>query len=222
MKPRLLDLFCGAGGCSVGYSRAGFDVVGVDKHPMKNYPFEFIQADALDVLADVEFCRRFDAIHASPPCQHYSNATLMTGKHEDHPDLVPTVRAMLEAIGVPYVIENVPGAPMRDYLELCGCMFNLRVIRKRLFECKPSIWFPPYACKCGSKSGAGSSYGQYQSFETHRTITVAGRGWRIRDGKEAMQINWMTGKELAQAIPPAYTQYIGTQLLHHIQTTQPQ
>ena len=204
----------------MGYSRAGYDVTGVDKRFSKNYPFEFIQADALDVLADVEFCRSFDVIHASPPCQHYSNATLMTGKHSDHPDLVPTVRAMLEAIGVPYVIENVPGAPMRDYLELCGCMFpGLRVIRKRLFECKPAIWFPPYACKCGSKTGAGSSYGQYQTFETHRTITVAGRGWRIRDGKIAMGIDWMTGKELAQSIPPHYTEFIGRTMIQLTTTT---
>ena len=111
---RLLDLYCGDGGCSVGYQRAGYDVTGVDKYPMKNYPFKFIQADALEILDDLDFCRSFDLIHASPECQEYSvTKSLKTGTYGND---IEVVRGKLQRIGVPYVIENVPGAPLKNYV----------------------------------------------------------------------------------------------------------
>lgn len=134
-RPRLLDLFCGGGGCSVGYHRAGFDVVGVDNRPMPRYPYEFVQADALDVLADTEFLAGFDVIHASPPCQAYSNSTIgLRATGREYPDLVATTRGLLQANGHPWVIENVPGAPIRPNYKLCGCQFGLDLRRERWFE----------------------------------------------------------------------------------------
>jgi hypothetical protein len=129
-RVRLLDLFSGAGGAAVGYARAGFEVVGVDIEPQPNYPFEFHQADAL------EFCREhgheFDAIHASPPCQAYTPLRAVHGK--DYPDMLAATREALEATGLPWVIENVPGAPINSGIFLCGTMFDLRVYRHRWFE----------------------------------------------------------------------------------------
>jgi DNA (cytosine-5)-methyltransferase 1 len=141
---RLLDLFCGAGGAGMGYHRAGFEVVGVDIKPQPRYPFEFHRADALEYLN--QHWREFDIIHASPPCQFYSRATKMNGTKHNHPDLLqPTIDA-LDATGKPYIVENVPGAPMKNYLMLCGTMFGLRVFRHRLFVTSPQIMFSPFSC----------------------------------------------------------------------------
>src|SRR5690348_16558972 len=130
-KPRLLDLFCGAGGCSMGYHRAGFEVVGVDIKPQKNYPFEFHQADALEFLKI--HGHEFDAIHASPPCQRYSVGRHIHQSGGNHPDLVHPTRSLLEATGKPWVIENVMGSPVAG-VTLCDLMFGLKVLRHRLFE----------------------------------------------------------------------------------------
>src|SRR5690348_3701176 len=133
-RPRLLDLFCGAGGCAAGYQDAGFYVVGVDKEPQPNYCGDvFIQTDALEILAEWHF-DAFDAIHASPPCQRYSLAQNASKNADAHPDLVEPVREALQATGLPYVIENVPGAPLLDPITLCGKSFGLNVKRHRLFE----------------------------------------------------------------------------------------
>ena len=152
-KPRLLDLFCGAGGCSVGYSRAGFDVVGVDNRPMPRYPFTFVQGDALEYLA--AHGGEFDAIHASPPCQRYSVLAAMHPDRE-YPDLLQPARELLEASGKPWVIENVETAPMEREANLfgfgvllCGSMFGLGVPRgylrrHRCFE--TSFPVPQPAC----------------------------------------------------------------------------
>lgn len=140
-KPRLLDLFCGAGGAAMGYHRAGFEVVGVDLKPQKHYPFEFHQADALEFLA--EHGREFDVIHASPPCQAHTSLKNLHDK--DYPELIEPTRRLLEKTGLPYIIENVVGAPLRNPILLCGSSFGLRVRRHRLFE---SNWFliaPPVA-----------------------------------------------------------------------------
>lgn len=132
-RPLLLDLFSGAGGAAVGYHRAGFDVVGVDIEPQPDYPFRFYRHDALQFLA--EHARLFDAVHASPPCQHYCRTNRgNSGNHLAYPDLVADIRRALERTALPYVIENVPGAPLHDPVTLCGEMFGLRVIRHRLFE----------------------------------------------------------------------------------------
>lgn len=213
MKPRLLDLFCCAGGAAMGYHRAGFEVVGVDIKPQPRYPFEFHQADALEYVK--EHGHEFDAIHASPPCQRYS-VTYSLPNVGEYPDLVAPVRELLLATGKPYVIENVEGAPLDNPLVLCGSMFGLKVIRHRLFECRPPIWFPPASCRC--KGMYTASHRGFSSFSNGATaITVAGNNYRLVEGLEAMGIDWMNKSELSEAIPPAYTEYIGKQLLNVLQ-----
>ena len=205
---RILDLFCKAGGCSVGYHRAGFEVEGVDIEPQPNYPFQFHQMDALEFL-DTQDLSRFDAIHASPPCQAHSWAAkrwINSGLRE-YPDLIEPVRERLERLGKPYVMENVVGATLQNTLVLCGTMFDLKVIRHRLFESNVFLWAPGICNHKGSVSD-----GDY--------VTVAGHGGdgiaRFDVWCEAMGIDWMTKQELTQAIPPAYTEWIGRQLIEHI------
>lgn len=309
MRFRLLDLFCGAGGCSVGYHRAGFEVVGVDHHKMPRYPYEFHQSDALEFLA--AHGREFDAVHASPPCQKYCALRHLAKK--DHPDLIPQTRALLRETGLPYVIENVPGAPLLSPVMLCGTMFGLRtdcgaeLRRHRLFE---TNWPLMRGLKCrhyvAATSGVIGVYGDHprpgnefterakeKRFSCTEIVhghsggnsrrdgydpTIAGHtpedrkgrvigvyGDRPKDGSErtlrqtekrticvngtgltsegrsvititgstpqqnivrniarktfpvsaarvAMGIDWMTMKELSQAIPPAYCEFIGRQL----------
>jgi DNA (cytosine-5)-methyltransferase 1 len=189
----------------MGYHRAGFEVVGVDINPQPRYPFEFYEADALDFPLD-----GFDAIHASPPCQAYSVASRYTGKI--YPDLVAATRVRLEASGLPWVIENVPDAPLRADLILCGCMFGLtRLRRKRLFETSWRAYVLHRPCQ-----------------HTERAVTVVGTGTPTRtrdafggcptiaDWRAVMGIDWMTRAELSQAIPPAYTSFVGEQLLAHL------
>lgn len=210
-RPRLLDLFCGAGGAAVGYHRAGFDVVGVDIAPQPRYPFEFVQGDAFETLrCMIRGDWQFDAIHASPVCKLWSAATPAWAR-QNHPDQLTPCRALLQQLAVPWVIENVPGAPMRADYNLCGCMFGLPKLRRErwfetswhAFELRPPCHHP------------------------ERAVTVAGHGipsgsWYLNrvDGYEysrlaraAMGIGWMTRDELAQAIPPAYTEHIGRQLI---------
>ena len=203
MRPRLLDLFCGAGGASMGYYRAGFEVTGVDLAAQPRYPFEFHQADALAFLE--EHGREFDAIHASPPCQAYSQSTLSqrnSGKR--YPDLLGPTRDLLVATGKPWVIENVPRAPMRPDLILCGCAFGLKLRRVRWFETswedftlrKPC--HHPYPVVSVVGNGTPSWVRQKLGFNPS-----------ISHYRKAMGIDWMTRDELSQAIPPAYTQCLG-------------
>jgi DNA (cytosine-5)-methyltransferase 1 len=209
---RLLDLFCGAGGAGMGYHRAGFDVVGVDNAPQPRYPFEFIQADALEYVR--AHGREFDVIHASPPCQAYSAARAIRGR--EHPDLVAATRVALLEVNRPFVIENVPGAPLINPLLLCGTMFGLRVIRHRLFEVWPEpVWFPPTpCCHNGKATGARNVAGVTKGFATgHSYITVVGNSYLIADARAAMDIGWMVRRELSQAIPPAYTEWLGRRIL---------
>ena len=204
-RPRLLDLFCGAGGAAMGYHRAGFEVVGVDIKPQPHYPFEFHQADALTYPLD-----GFDVIHASPPCQRYSVATVFhPGRQAQHPDLVGPVRERLIVAGVPWVIENVMGAPLRNPVMLCGTMFEgLRVYRHRNFEAHPPIYWPP---PLGPHTHRAAEPGRH--VPDHGWMTVAGHFSDVRAASEAMVIDWMSRDELRQAIPPAYTEWIGRQLL---------
>ena len=194
----------------MGYHRAGFDVIGVDIKPQPRYPFEFHCADALEFVA--KYGCDFDLIHASPPCQLYSvTASLSNG---NHPDLIAPVRKALQSTGKPYVIENVPGAPLINPLLLCGSMFpELRVIRHRLFETSPIIWWPPQQHTCRMLY-TNSGHGQHSAFSNGATaICVVGCDFKVADARIAMDIDWMTGKELTQAIPPAYTKYIGEYLI---------
>lgn len=218
MKPKLLDLFCKAGGCSVGYARAGFEVVGVDIEHQPNYPFEFHQMDAIEFLKTQDLSE-FDVIHASPPCQKYSVIKHLgkarNGSYENHVDLIETVRELLIKFGRPYVIENVVGAPLLNPIVLCGSSFNLKVYRHRIFECNIMLFQPIHKKHQDKTPNAGNG------ISPKGFISVCGTGGvRGMDSKEileywryAMDIDWMNRKELAQAIPPAYTEYIGKQLM---------
>ena len=204
---RLLDLFCGAGGAAMGYFRAGFDdITGVDIRPMPRYPFKFIQGDALEYLA--EHGREYDFIHASPPCQHYTLAQNAAKNANAHPDLIDPVRELLQKSGRPYVIENVVHAPLRDPYELCGLSFGLKVRRHRLFETTFFMLIPPCQCK-------NQDYFVIFGHEVRerRHGLAAGRKNKIAQGRAAMGIDWMTRGELSEAIPPAYTEFIGRQYL---------
>lgn len=222
MRPRLLDLFCGAGGASVGYHRAGFDVVGVDLWPQPNYPYEFVQAEALEWLdtqvEDVRdgfwFSIPFDAIHASPPCQAFTvYGNNRAHVRQDHPDLVAATRELLEATGLPYVIENVPGAPLHDPIRLCGTSFGIPVRRHRLFESNVALMAPP----CAHGQFTERNYPGSSNRPNGRTVCNVGE-WRVPLDRqqEAMGIDWMTLPELSQAIPPVFTEHLGLQLLDHL------
>lgn len=199
-KKIMLDLFCGAGGAGMGYSMAGFDVVGVDLEPMRDYPFEFHQGDALEYLID--HYQEYDAIHASPPCQSYSAMQHIWKNREEHPDLIAPTRTALLSTGKPFVIENVVGSPLRQDLLLCGTMFGLRIIRHRIFESNVLLVAPNAKCD-------------------HSDVYDPWHGKRdARIFREAMGVDWMRdaggGKRkgtLKEAIPPAYTQFIGKILL---------
>jgi hypothetical protein len=226
-RPRLLDLYCGAGGAAVGYHRAGFDVVGVDIEYQPSYPFEFHLADALDVLESIrdgghwfwELGGDPAAIHASPPCQAYGAATnrLVT---RDAPRLIEPTRKLIHSIGsIPYVIENVVGAPLRNPIILCGSQFGLAVRRHRLFELDPfyalvsPCWHPvdPVYPTHARKDKA-----QLSPF-VHIYGTGGGAGKDLDLWKNAMGVPWMATKaEVAEAIPPAYTEFVGERLLEHL------
>ena len=209
----LLDLFCCAGGAATGYHEAGFDVVGVDISPQPNYPFAFIQADALTL--DPAWIASFDAIHASPPCQAYSDLAARNGNADAWPKLVEPVRDMLSATGKPYVIENVEGAPLQDYVVLCGTMFpGLRVLRHRLFEANFLIYPPRHGKhpKVHTHDRRKSHYGKTD--ERYDFVTVTGGGnCSIQAARDAMGIDWMIKQELNESIPPAYTRFVGGVLL---------
>lgn len=203
-RPRCLDLFCKAGGASAGYAQAGFDVTGVDIEPQPRYPFSFVQGDALEYVA--AHGHEYDLIAASPPCQAHTSLRGRWGR--DYPDLISATRAALIATGRPYVIENVAGAPLLNPIMLCGSMFDLRVIRHRLFETNPAIWFPPGGCT--HPKGAVGRRGHLGDREW---MTVTGHFSDVAKAGRAMGIDWMTQRELAQAIPPAYTNWLGTQMM---------
>ncbi len=208
MRPRLLDLFCGAGGAARGYRQAGFYVVGIDIKPQPRYAGdEFYQADALEYVAAHGI--EFDVIHASPPCQRYSNLT-PPAYRANHPDLIGATRKMLRATGKPFVIENVQNARvlLENPVMLCGSMFGLKVWRHRYFELWPRPFILTYSCN-------------------HSFVPVCVSGSPRRGGdrtepstqarREAMETPWMNRLEMDEAIPPAYTHYIGAQLLRALE-----
>ncbi len=205
--PRILDLFCGAGGATKGYQRAGFEVYGVDAFHQPNYcGDEFVISDAMWALGNVDFLNTFDAVHASPPCQGYSNMShCRPGLAAKYPLLIEPVRLELQRWGGRYIIENVPGAPLHDPTVLCGTMFGLRLYRHRLFETN----FPTVAPKHPEHTVPASKAGHWKP---GTIMSVAGHVAPIKEAREAMGIDWMTRDELGEAIPPAYTEHIGNQL----------
>lgn len=241
MKPRLLDLFCCAGGASTGYHRAGFEVVGVDIAPQPNYPFEFHQLDATALRQDIlngcwhersdlttlpgrsSTCLGiFDAIHASPPCQRFSDLAKRNGNADDWPDLVDPIRELLVASGLPYVIENVEGAPLLDPVMLCGSMFpELRVYRHRLFETDFDLVAPVHERHrepTFTHDKRKRHYGQPLDLATMRVQVTGGGNAPVWAKRKAMgDLDWMTGHEVNEAIPPAYTEWIGRQLIEQIE-----
>jgi DNA (cytosine-5)-methyltransferase 1 len=205
----LLDAFCCSGGATRGYQDAGFYVVGVDIEPQPNYcGDEFHLGDAVDFIA--RHGVGFDAIHASPPCQRYSLAQRIQSR--EHPDLVAPTRAALEATGRPWVIENVPGAPLRDTSELCGAMFGLRTYRHRLFEAGGGFAFQPPAhpehTARNAKMGRPVREGEF--------IHVVGNFSNVALARQVMGMPWATRDELREAIPVAYTAYVGARLTAHL------
>jgi DNA (cytosine-5)-methyltransferase 1 len=227
-KYQLLDLFCGAGGAAMGYYRAGFEVVGVDIKPQPHYPFELIEMDAF------EFLERyfnggwgdFDAIHASPPCQAYSLIRKSLWKKRNHPDCISMVRGWIQSTDKPYIIENVPSSPLKNYLVLCGSSFGLvarcddgrlrQLRRHRRFE--SNILLMGLPCEHNGEPIGVYGHGGGQ----HKTVWNHGknRGYMgsIRERKTAMGIDWMNNAELSQAIPPAYTEWIGKQLIKYLES----
>jgi len=191
----------------MGYYRAGFDdITGVDNKPMPRYPFRFIQADALEYLA--EHGHEYDVIHASPPCQRYTRAQNASKNSGAHPDLIEPIRNLLMLTKKLYVIENVIGAPLIDPKVLCGLSFGLRVRRHRLFETNFFFLVPPDQCKNEDYYVIFGNEVRERRHGEH-----AGRKNKINEGRIAMGIEWMTRKELSEAIPPAYTEYIGKRIL---------
>jgi DNA (cytosine-5)-methyltransferase 1 len=201
---RVLDLFCGAGGAGTGYARAGFDVTGVDIEPQPRYPYRFVLGDALEYVE--AHGHEYDLIGASPPCQAHTSLQGRWGR--EYPDLIAPTRDALKATGRPYVIENVPGAPLENPITLCGSMFGLRVIRHRIFETSVPIWFPPSPC-----SHPRNAVGRRGNEGTREWITVTGHFSNVPKAQQAMGgLDWMTQHDLAQAIPPAYTRWIAEQM----------
>ena len=225
-RPRLLDLFCGAGGAAVGYHRAGFDVVGVDIKPQSHYPFEFIQDDAVKstLLYERKWVQGFDAIHASPPCQAYTHARHLGNRgRKDHPQLIAATRGLLEATGLPYVIENVEGSPLRNPVLLCGSMFGLSVRRHRLFESNMALLVAPCVHAYEGEPRFPSTPRADGSRPLSAVVNPMSRDVSHQMLADGMGIDWMPASgfrptnELREAIPPAYTEHIGRFLIEHLQ-----
>jgi len=221
---RLLDLYCGAGGAGAGYHRAGYEVVGVDHHPQPHYPGTFHHADALDYLA--HHGAEYDLIHASPPCQRYSRGTAGKPRHH-YPALIAVTRNLMKDTGVPYVIENVPDAQayLRSPIMLCGKMFGLStedsdgqalvLHRHRYFETSIRITPPPHP-RHQYEQVAGIYGGGGNNRRRARTKRRGGYVPNVAVQRRLLDIDWMTAHELKQAIPPAYTHWLGQQLKSHL------
>jgi DNA (cytosine-5)-methyltransferase 1 len=218
VRPRLLDLFCGAGGAAMGYSRAGFDVVGVDINPQPRFPFEFHQADAMTLPLG-----GYDVIHASPPCQAYSRLRHLPWlKGREYPALLDATRVRLHSSGRPWVIENVEDAPMPYSVVLCGVMFGLPVYRHRRFGASFLMWQPEHEKHTHTlAAGRASMATRYRKTSGVTGIFVkeisrgslAGHATGAKETGRLMGIDWMRRDELTQAIPPAYTEWVGRQLM---------
>lgn len=221
---KLLDLYCKAGGASKGYADAGFTVTGIDIKKQKRYPYEFIQADCLEILKDIDYLRTFDVIAASPPCQTHSRTKHLRdaqGGTTTKLDLIPETRQALIESGLPYVIENVPGAPLINPVQFCGSSFGLKVRRHRLFE--SNLDLVGSVCKHKEQGkpvgvyGAMNDTAQGLDKATGKYVIGGSTAKTIEEAREVMGIDWMIWGELVEAIPPVYTHEIGKQLLNLLQ-----
>lgn len=214
--PKLLDLYCGAGGAGKGYMDAGFDVTGIDINPQPDYPGTFIQGDALAYLA--AHGHEYDAVHGSPPCQASCTLTKGTNKGSEYLNLIPATRALFGLLDVPTVIENVQGSDLRRDLTLCGEMFGLGVIRHRYFELGGWAAIAP-AHKKHRGRVAGYRHGEWFDGPYFAVYGEGGGKGTVAQWQDAMGINWTDNrKSIAEAIPPAYTRMIGSQLMALIKT----
>jgi DNA (cytosine-5)-methyltransferase 1 len=214
MRPRVLDAFCCSGGAGEGYRQAGFDVLGVDIEPQPNYrPGEFVQGDAVDYIR--EHGHEFDLIHGSPPCQAYT--PLNAYNHKTYPDLVAATRAAMIATGVPYIIENVPQAPLRDPITLCGAMFGLPLYRHRDFESSLELEAPAHPAhtwRCTRNGYLPTAEKPFMSIHGGKHS----KAWQ-RAAAAAMGVPWATTiREVCEAIPPAYTRHLGEQAIALLET----
>ncbi|MFI6117447.1 DNA methylase [Kitasatospora sp. NPDC051164] len=212
-RPRVLDLFCCSGGAGMGYHRAGFDVTGVDIRPRPRYPFRFIEGDALDAMR--EMCQDHDLVHASPPCQAHTALTKGTNAGRSYIDLIPQMRDLCRWYGVPWVMENVSGSTLRKDLTLCGEMFGLGVIRHRHFEIE---WWGGEPVQIPHPKHRGPVRGwRHGVWREGPYIAAYGKGGgkgNVAEMQQAMDITWTdVHEELTEAIPPAYTEYIGREFL---------
>lgn len=207
---KALDLCCCAGGATKGLQRAGYHVTGVDINPQPRYCGDaFYQDDAMAWLrGERDALASFDLIWTSPPCQRYSAITKTAGTAAQHPDLIPEMRELLSDLDVPWIMENVEGSPLRNPLMLCGTMFGLLVVRHRLFETSPALYFPPAAC---AHQRRVVKHGRRPDRDRHYAA-VTGHFSDISFVREAMGIDWMCGSELAEAIPPAYSEFLARQI----------
>lgn len=209
MRPRLLDGCCCQGGAGMGYARAGFDVTGVDVVPQPRYPLPFIRADIVEYVA--EHGHEYDVIHLSPPCQDYSATERIMRTGNDYPRLIAPLRLILKGMAHPaWVIENVPGSPLHNPVTLCGSMFGLRQYRHRLFESNLPLAAPPHL----PHTARQVKMGRYPA--DGEMIQCVGNFAGVDIGREAMGAPWMTRDGLREAIPVAYTEHLGRQLMAHL------
>lgn len=225
--PRILDICSGAGLAAIGYHEAGFEVFGVDILPQPRYPFQHIQADALEVLRDLDFCRTFDAIHASPPCQKHSPSTAMfRAAGKQYPDIIAPIRTLLDKIGLPYIIENIPNAPIRPDITLHGWMFGLNVMRKRCFELG-GWWMMQPGIRLRIGSVKDGDFCTIIGKQGYRKCKALPKDWcpKFDQGNCLKTWHYAMGippeykfldVEISAGIPPAYTKYIGTILMERI------
>lgn len=215
MTLKLLDLCCRVGGASMGYHRAGFDtIVGWDIEPITDYPFELIVGDITTITPD--YLDQFDAVHISPPCQSQTALTKGTNKGREYPNLIPFARELVAAWGGPAVIENVQGSEIRRDLVLCGEMFSLNVIRHRYFEISGFTATAPAHVPHRGRV-AGYRHGSWYDGPYFAVYGDGGGKGTVGQWQDAMGIDWTRDrKNLAEAIPPAYTEYIGRQLIERL------
>ena len=233
MTYRILDLCCGEGGASFGYWLAGFKPYGVDHEPMKRYPFNFILGDAMELPAAVKYgikVGHFHAIHAAPPCQRWSTATPAEYR-DSHPDLIEPMREFLRSTGLPYVIENVPPAPLEDPIQLCGSSFGLQaddedgtrlwLKRHRRFETGGGFKVPGTQCNHPEGMQVAGAYNKGSGHKGSRDGRGKLRGYVPNAGplRDLFQMPWATVDGIYQATPPVYTEYIGVLLRHYLETT---